>query len=229
VSYIVRGFWGRLLVSIAVVCAINAALLPFIYKKRNKTAAARAEDEKIRGVLFDLQFLSPRETFTLFAFALRKLFSAKIRGNKILFLKDNKIVNAFIGSSLTESLREAEQNAVLLLIGDFSSKDRELAAELNLEVIFMDYKVAVREFLLKAGLLPKQVAPRKEKQRKTFKEFFRFATRRENTKQYFFLAFIVLFTSFLTKMPIFYISISSLLFIFAIISRFSKVENDKLF
>ena len=98
----------------------------------------------------------------------------------------------------------------------------------EMKIILLNSKDCFLKLIKKYNYFPKNLKNLNLQEKLKFKEFLKLSLSRKNAKGYFINSLILLFSSFIVRLNIYYVIMSSILLLLALISFFLPQKNYKL-
>ena len=218
-SYYVRGFVLIALISFIITVAFNY-VISLIYKKRNrKKTATRQERDHLHLVILQLKFMTQTEVHALYKKAFPK---TKIKSLFHTTPTEHDIIKC---------IKSATPNSKVLITAEsFPPHVFAFARSLDANVILLDGEAVYTQILApKQTFPPITVHTKKKTPRKTLAEIKTLIFNRNRTKSYVITGAVILFSSLIIRLHIYYIIIATIVFGLALTSYFSPKLPKNLF
>jgi len=240
--YFIRITW------LSVICAIILPIIEiligkyFLFRRNKKTAPKLQEQQHIEDVNNAFIFMAQKKVLNFF----NKLFSSthdtKIKHDYIIIGQETPIIiypcfklnklNSDEIIKMYNSITEKNIKRILILCNSYETNIVQVLNNFKTQVIILDKVKIYYNFLKPKSTFPEINSNTPTKNKLKFKEIIQIAFNKKKTKSYFLSAFFILFSSIFVSYKIYYLIFASILFIFAILSRFNfsyvKPEQDYL-
>jgi len=236
VGFYVRGFFLILLISTAITLVVNY-MISFIGKRRNtKRIATKQEREHMQQVILQLKFMTQTQTLALFKRALqpnaRKAVNQKRFTLKTLFHlstpTEQDIIKCIKASPTCAS--ESEQSKTIITAESFPPHVIAFTRNLDANIILLDAEAVYTQILAPTQTFPEiKIQTKKKTPRKTLREIRTMAFNRTRTKSYVITGVIILFSSLIVRLHLYYIIFATIVFALALTSYFSPRAAVDLF
>lgn len=131
-----------------------------------------------------------------------------------------------------KKIKKLNLKRLVILTNSVSNEANIQISNFNFETLILDYKQTYYELLNKYEFYPEITIKSKTKAKSTFKQLLAISLNKKKTKGYLLSAIFIFFASFFVKFRIYYLIVSSMLIILAILSfsnhNFNKVEQKQL-
>jgi len=234
VGYFTRELGVMLIAGIT--CAISITALIMVFQKNRRDKTLNNNDE-VKEIL--TQFIYNDEEFTksFFLDAFKKKYETveDDKENGFLKIQNTAIFLHFVpGEMDAVTLGNFYKNArgkakkILLLsvdgLGDEAEALKKLLPEPDIEVLDGEKVFSLLKWL---GDMPEKQIVLKKPRMTGFKYFFSLALRPKNARRYFFVAFVLMISSFFMPHSIYYIIFASLCIVLGIASKIDVVNRAK--
>jgi len=238
-SFYVRGFFLILLISVTITLVFNY-VISLIYRKRGRAKfATKQTQEHLHLVTLQLKFMTKTQVQALFKKAVP---SAKIHSlfhttpteqDIIKCIKSSKSLRGAAGDEAKRHRRQDTQwliQKIILAAESFSPQVSAFARSLETNIIILDAEAVYTQVLAPTKAFPEiTVQPKKKTPRKTIAEIKSMVLGRHRTKSYVITGIIILFSSLIVRLHIYYIIIATIVFALALSSYFAPKSPKNLF
>lgn len=222
------------IIILSVLIALISSLILYKIKdvKKNKIINSKQEMQQIKNFTIEMMYLTEKEQCEKLCLLLnipktcikKNFIFYKNIAIKPFYLK-NELSNVDIIKTISQ-LNNNEVEKLILCAPNFDQSCNNFYNQKNNMRIFLINEIDIFNYVLKpinykSNLLFKPEIKRKQH----FKQLISIAFNNKRTKGYFFSAFILFLCSLVFRYNIYYIVLSSILFIFALISKFNKKYN----
>ena len=233
------GYFSRDLATVlaaGITCALCITALIMIFQKTRRDKSLKNNDE-IKEIL--TQFIYKDEDFTKLFFldAFKKKYEVndEISDNGFLRINNTAVFFYFIPGEMDAvtlgnfyKKARGKANKVLVLSVDGLAENaanlKKLLPDLELEILDGEKVFSLLKWL---GCMPEKDIILKKPQMTGLKYFFSHALLPKNAKRYFFVAFVLMLSSFFMPHSIYYIIFASLCIVLGIASKIDVVEKIK--
>ena len=217
-------------ISLVVTVVLNSIYYLLANRRNKQTRLTREEQDHMRKITLQLKFLSKTKTLLLFKAALEKLYpeQIKVTSKKISIHGNDKHIDFFplftieiTVANIIACINATKSNATTYIAAEtFSPLITSFTATLEKEVILLDAMVTYKQILLPSEVFPEIAVEFKTKKRLTIQALRNIAFARNKVRPYIVMGLLVLFTSFIVQLSIYYIVVATILFLFALVSLF---------
>jgi len=217
-SYYVRGVFLIALISITITVVFNY-VVSLAYKKRNRIKlATKQEREHLHLVILQLKFMTQAEVHALFKKAFPK---AKIKSLFHTTPTEHDIVKC---------VKSRKDIKVIIAAETFPPQVSAFARTLDVNIILLDGEATYTQILAPTQTFPEiTIQTKKKTPRKTLAEIKTLIFNRTRTKSYVITGAVILFSSLIIRLHIYYIIIATIVFGLALTSYFSPGTPKNLF
>lgn len=121
-------------------------------------------------------------------------------------------------AKILNTLKNVEYEKLIICSGAFSKDIFSFVKTLRQKIILLDAENAYNNLYKKYNFFPNQLVELNQSAKLKFKEFLTFAINKKRSKGYFFASIVLLLSSFLFRMNLYYIISSSVLLVLCLIS-----------
>lgn len=240
--YITRDFKLSVAVSIFLTLAIDFTIKFFGDKKKRKGIARQKEKLEIESYINSFIFNDDAYSVNFFHQLASKRHSA-IKNRRFVTIThpDSKIIlfpfflyRPFDADDLIfvyNNLKSQNFSKLIICTNKINSDVFKLCKKINSNIILLDGEQTYIKLLLEYNCYPDKCLQTEDLNKFTWNDLLTYALNKKRTKGYFFSSLILLFSSFLVSYNIYYVVMSSLLLILALISftnpRFNKINSEE--
>jgi hypothetical protein len=219
ISFYIRGFLLILLLSAAVTVAFNY-VVSLIYKKRNKLKTiTKQEREHMHLITLQLKFMTKTQVQALFK---KCIPSAKVHSLFHTTPTEQDIIKCVKATQKTSK--------TLIAAETFPPPVSAFARSLDAHIILLDAEAVYTQILAPTQTFPEvTIQTKKKTPRKTLAEIKSMIFNRTRTKSYVITGAVILFSSLIVRLHIYYIIIATIVFALALTSYFSPKSPKNLF
>jgi len=216
-SFYIRGFVLILLTSTAITLAVNF-LFSLLSKRRNTTrSVSKQQRAHAAQVILQLKFMTQTQVHTLFKKALPKL------SIKSLFHTTPT------EHDIIKCVKAAHSGKVIIAAETFPPVVAAFARNLDANIILLDAEAVYAQVLSPAETFPEiKIQTKKATPKRTLVEIKRMVLGRHRTKSYIITGAIILVSSLIVRLHIYYIIFATIVFALAISSYFSPGTSKNL-
>ncbi|MCL2234136.1 MAG: hypothetical protein FWC11_04540 [Firmicutes bacterium] len=234
IGYFSRDLSTMLIAGITCALSITALIMVFQKKRRDKTLK---DNDEIKEIL--TQFIYNDEEFSkkFFHDAFLKRYASaefdeeydflKVQGTAVFFHFSPGEMNAITLGNFYKNARKKAKK-ILILSVDGLSDDAEALKKLlpdpELEILDGEKVFSLLNWL---GAMPEKEIVLKKPKLTGLKYFFSQALKPKNARRYFFVAFVLMFSSFFMPHSVYYIIFASLCIVLGIASKIDVVDKIK--
>ena len=234
----------------ALVTIVIELSLHFILKRRNEKEYMKKKDiVDAENIAVGFAFNKQQALDFFYNLAKQKYVSIK-RKNYILIdtpkddLKDNKTIlfpafslSKFQPQDLVEILsgvKRVNYSKIVILCGDVSKEAYSLSMQItSVKVIILDKFDCYNKLIKEYNYYPENLLELKKTSKLKLKELVAYSLNKKRSKGYFFASIILLFSSFIFRMNLYYIIMSSILLLLSLISfilpKYNVVSSEDIF
>lgn len=159
--------------------------------------------------------------------------------NKFAFLKKKystilkcKKLNLKFTTEKLKTIKVFHIKKIIIVTNKFDTNLQNIIDNLKIQTIVLDYKQTYTLLLKEYEFYPEITIIKPQKAKTTFKQILKTALNKNKTKNYLLSALFIFFASFFVSYRIYYLIITTLLIILALLSRFefsfNKTQKTKL-
>lgn len=219
ISFYVRSFILILLMSTAITLAVEF-VLSFVSKRRNhKHIKTKKEREHMKQVILQLKFMTKIQTQALFKKAFPKL------NIKSLFHTTPTEYD------IIACIKSAKKNSKLIITAEFFPPSvMAFSRSLDVNLVLLDSESVYTQILAPTGNFPEiKIQTKKQSPRKTIREIKTLVFNRTRTKSYVITGVVIMVSSLIIRLHLYYIIIATIVFALALSSYFSPRVPNNLF
>lgn len=229
-SYYARGFFAILLISVTVMLGINF-IISFVNKHRNKTkATGKQQREHMSQVILQLKFMTAPQALTLFKKALPQNTKEYVNQKRFTLCP---LFHIAIPSEhdIIKAIKKAPKNSKVIVLAEFFPPALiAFVRSLDFNIVLLDAESAYTQILLPSETFPEiKIQTKKPTPKKTLGDLKAIAFNRSRTKTYIITGTVILFSSLIVRLHLYYIIIATIIFTLALTSYFSPTSSKNLF
>lgn len=242
--YFFKKNFVRWIVTIALTIIEYLTIYIINKKKCKKSNLSKLEQQRIKDILNTFIYMPQSETIDFFYNLLCTKHSPSKFEKYIYLLNNNKNIVLFFNikidklstnefSEIIKSLNNKNLDKLIVLCNGY---DKDLEMERNnipFEVIFLSKEEIYFQLLKKYEFYPQILLKKQKNNKKTYKYILFSVFNKKNTRRYFISGTCLFLASFFSPLKFYYVLVSSLLIVFAIVSYFNfsslKANNFELF
>jgi len=238
ISFYVRGFFLILLISISVTLVFNY-IVSLIYKKRSRAkTTTKQQRDHMHQVILQLKFMTQTQVQALLKKALSekaKEHAAHQKAHSVnpfrLTLKSLFHVTSPTEQDIINCVKTTPKDSKVIITAEsFPPQVSAFARSLDAQLILLDAEAVYTQILSPAQVFPEiKIQTKKKTPRKTFAEIKTMIFNRTRTKSYIITGAVILFSSLIIRLHIYYIIIATIVFTLALTSYFSPRLPKNLF
>lgn len=243
IRYFIDDLWLSILYTALLTISIEF-ILHFLLVRKNSKKKLKLEEEKLAEQISTTFIFSQKNAINYF-YKLSKInYKAKKYTKYILITSKNEENNnktilfpiysysPILPQTLIDTLDKIKtQNAEKLIICGYKidNSTYKLAQKIKeIKIILLNSKDCFLKLIKKYNYFPENLKNLNLQEKLKFKEFLKLSLSRKNAKGYFITSLILLFSSFIVRLNIYYVIMSSILLLLALISFFLPQKNYKL-
>lgn len=222
-----------------VISFIISLILVFIFTLRKKSKLEKKitkieTDKRIDSFIYSFFLLGKDETSKLIYNNIKKIKPATLNEN-IIICEDENIFSFLHKEELTlndishiyQKAKKLNIDTITLLTINSSKTVSDFSKSINdVNIKILSKKQTFYSYIQRYAIYPKILVAQKTSKKESFFKLIKLSFNRERTKHFVFSGIIMLIFSLFFKYNLYYVIVSSLLFIFAIISYFLKNKNE---
>lgn len=228
-QYVKRDVAFSIVVGASITTVVYVIIRYTLQKRSDKKSSNSADHEKMKDASAQFMFASTKQTLDFFTHVLADKFEIKKKVN-MLELKRDDCCTLFIPMYQTFIITERDilpflkkENCDVMVCGKkFSGEAKELSLLYTKKLKLLDEEQVYHEILKPANTYPSFANINKQKKKLHLREV---VFNKNKTKPYFFSGLVLLLTSFFVRFHIYYVIVSSILFLTAIFCSFNKRYN----
>jgi hypothetical protein len=230
ISFYVRGFILILFISTAITLGVNY-LVSYIYKRRNNAKAiTKQELEHIAAITLQLKFNTRAQTMALLKRALSPAARQYVTQRKIILCPLFHI-QAPTEQDIIDCVKSAPKDAKIIITAErFHPTTTAFARLLDAKIVLLDAKETYTQILKPTQTYPEiTVQIKRATPRKTLNEIKNMVFGRHRTKSYIITGAVILISSLIIRLHLYYIIFATLIFGLALSSYFVPKTPQNLF
>lgn len=217
ISFYVRGFFLILFFSVTVTLAVNFLISLLSKRRSHAKAISRQEREHAASVILQLKFMTQTQAQTLFKKAFPKL-SIKSLFHTIPTEQD-----------IVKYVKVSHDTKLILAAESFPPAVAAFARSLDAKIILLDAEAVYTQVLSPTQTFPEiTIQLKKKTARKTIREIRQMVFNRTRTKSYVITGAVILLSSLIVRLHIYYIIFATIVFALALSSYFSPQPAKNL-
>ncbi len=228
-QYLRRDLTFSIVLAAAITTGVYMIIRYVLQKRSDRNSLNSADQTKIKDVSAQFMFASTKQTLDFFAHILADRFEIKQKA-AMLELKKDESCTLFIPLYQTFIITERdilpflkkEKRDIMVCGKKFSGEAKELSALYTKKLKLLDEEQVYNELLKPVNTYPAFSNINKQKKKLHLREV---VFSKNKTKPYFFSGLVLLLTSFFVRFHIYYVIVSSILFLTAIFCSFNKKYN----
>lgn len=242
--FLIKKIFISFILSIILVSLFNFIKFFLNKTKADKTRISKTLEQDIESYNLTLLSSEPKENLIFFAGLLKEKVQ-QILEEQNLILYSETVGNGLQKVALCPIYFESElkyevalkhvyfaiknkANSILLCCNYCPQKTKLLLEKIdNLKVIVLDKNLVYNNLLKAYNLYPKIIFKFKTNKKLKFKEIINISLEKSRAKKYFFSGLFIFFCSFFVQYNFYYVFMSSLLFLLALICKTNKNNNNK--
>lgn len=239
--YFIDEIWLSILYTALLTISIEF-ILHFILVKKNSKKKLKLEEEKLAEQISTTFIFSQKDSINYFYNLSKINYKSKKYSKYILITNKNEesktilfpiySYSPILPQTIIDTLNKIKnQNAEKLIICGYKidNSTYKFAQKIKeIKIILLDSKDCFLKLIKKYNYFPENLKELKLQEKLKFKEILRLSLSRKHAKGYFITSLILLFSSFIVRLNIYYVIMSSLLLLLALISFFLPQKNYKL-
>jgi len=230
ISFYIRGFAMILILSTAVTLAVNY-VITIINTHRSKTKAiTKQQREHMAQVILQLKFMTKPQLISLLKKALPK--EARVYVNQKRFTL-HPLFHVPIPSErdIIRCIKSARKNSKIFFLADFFPPATiAFAKSLDYDIVMLDAEGTYTQILAPTQTFPEiKIQTKKPSPRKTLSDIKTLVFNRTRTKSYVITGMVILFSSLIVRLHLYYIIFATIVFSLALTSYFSPKISGNLF
>ncbi|MEG1500170.1 MAG: hypothetical protein RR400_03815 [Clostridia bacterium] len=229
-----------ILLSVIVTIILNCIIKFLLNKKAGKRESSRQIEEKINEYAMSFLFNDDSSNVDFFFNLAKEKHDATKKSHYVIIQnKKSKIVlypffsyNKFSSDDLILAFNQTKKDnptRLIICTNEIDADAMKLKDKLQqLEIVILDKYDTYYKLLKEYDFYPKNKVDIKKDNKKSFKDFLGLALNKKRTKGYFIASLILLISSFIVRYNIYYVIMSSLLLVLALISFLNPKFNKQL-
>lgn len=249
--YLICFIWVRYFVSSLGLCLAITSILTFSFEilirffldRKLAKNKLKAEEEKLSEKISSNFIFNPKLAQSYFLKLAKINHQAKKVGGYIeVFNSENQSVKTILypcysfvpisGQTLVEIVRKTEKSKPnkLVVCGYMISKEAfDVAKKLaDLKIVLLGSKECFLKLIKPSGIYPENLKEVEFSSKPKFKELLKAAISKQRAKGYLLASLVLLFSSFIVRMNIYYLVFSSILLILSFVCYFVPAAGQKL-
>lgn len=230
--YFLHDFALTIIVSIVISFVICALYYFFVKRKQAKNELSNKEFQQINDISLNFLLSTKQENLKTFMTFLPKSANAEIKSDQIVFdktaLKPIFNVTELTDKEILESYTKIKNTNITRLIiccKSISEKGLKIARLVSdKEIVVLNQFEAYKKIYKPVNYCPVK-RECKQKKQNTFKNLLAVAFNKKRTKDYFWVSFVLIFSSFILRYNIYYLISASITCCLALYAHFNKRFN----
>lgn len=245
--YFVDNFWLSILYTSLTTIILEVGLHYFIVKKDEREFLKKEELLMAEKIAISFCFNSKKSVDYFFKLARQK--HSAIKRSKYILIENkvdgdtNQVVlypfykmNKFMPQDLIDvlgSLKRVEFCKIVLCVNESSKEVLSLANQMSdKKIVILDKYETFHKLIKPYNFYPEELVELKKNKKHKFQELVAYSLNKKRSKGYFFASIILLFSSFIFRMNLYYVIMSSLLLLLSLISfilpKFNNIKPEEI-
>lgn len=253
--YFVRELWLSVLYTALLTISIEL-ILHFLFMRKNQKNNLKTEEENLSEKISATFIFSPKSALNYFFNLCKINHSAKKMGKYIIIspriaenadtnsdLQENKNItilyplysySPIVPQNLVDIIKQVEKNKPqkLIICGyKIDMATYKLASKIKeFKIILLNSNDCFIKLIKNYNYYPENLKELNLKEKLTFKDILRQSVSRKRSKGYFIASLFLLFSSFIVRLNIYYVIMSSLLLLLSLLSFFlpsNRLKNEE--
>ena len=238
IGFFVRGFFVVFMLAFLSTVVINYAWMAYSSRQQKKKNLTKAEKQRINDTILAMKFMPRVELLELFYSALVKKFpdsNVALVGGKVSVNSGDKRICLFpffhknaTKEDIIECIHMTDDGAKTLVCTDSFSHDvRAFFDVLDINLSLVNGEMVFSEILEPAGVFPKNAVKLKDKKKIRIGHLKNMIFDRRKSKHFVIVGVIILLTSIIVSLGLYYIIVATIVFGFALIGYLRPIENKR--
>lgn len=229
-SYYVRGFLIILFISTAITIASNYLILLIGRHRGNTAKITKQQREHAKQVILQLKFMTQAQTKMLLKKALSKEAREHVNQKRFTLCPLFHIA-AITEQDIINNIKLAPKDSKIILMAEtFPPAIIKFAHSLDFDIVLLDAQVVYSQILCTTQTFPQiKIQTKKATPRKTIREIKALVFNRTRTKSYVITGLVILVSSLIVRLHLYYIIVATIIFALALSSYFSPGISGNLF
>lgn len=207
-------------------------------KKCKKNNLTKLEFEKKENAIYQLNFYSQTNILTFFSTLFNSSFEVSKKNDYLILKNENEKIGVFINfnfnltdayyiKSIMNKINLNKLKKVFIYSNDFTKECKALCSSINNIKISCKNSEDTFKLMKENNVFPVDKIEKPKAKKKNINQFFSFIFNKRKTKAYFLTGLIFLISSIFMRYNLYYLIFTTLMFLFALYSRFNKRFNKK--
>ena len=238
VGFYIRGFILVFFLSFSITVGMNYAISFFVGKRTQRKTTTKKHLEHIGTVTLQLKFMTKTQTLSLFKAALCEKYKCTASTKKLMVQTQSKILEIFslfhkgtiTEADIIECIKASRSESQILVTAEaFSPAVAVFARSLKVDIKLLDAIAVYNQILAPVEIFPKVLVETKKNAKLSLRELKEIAFSRTRTKTYVITAIVILFSSLIIRLSIYYLIVATIVFGLALSSHLSPLQNKSFF
>lgn len=239
IKYFVYDFWACFFISLSIAIVIYKLINVVLKKRQYKKEVTLKQKKEIENFCTQLLFSTSKKNLELFYRIFATIKPTVIKDNLLIWNDslqkyktvivpyfDSKVVGIDEFMDIYKKVSIIKPSKLIVLCVDIDKNVATFYPSIsNMEVIFYDKNNIYFDLFEKTKIYPQKAIDTVTSKKYTFKLICLAAFNKKKTKGYLMCGLIFFVCSFFIRYSLYYVIMSSVMFVFAIISFFNKWQN----